>query len=418
MKNIILKNKPVILKNSDFQTILIQVMFFYKKDSKDLAHINLLPSLLNYMNNKYKTESEFVLERKKLMILGTNVNKSSLGENGYYSFNMIVPDTFALGNDILDEQFSFFKEVIYNPRIEDNGFLQFEVDRETENIKRGIDNCFKNMMPYHSHRVKNLIDDEGYLSDTLMNNQELLDEVTPQSLYDFYLKTIKNTQPVIYVFGNVDEKRINDLCNKYLYLDKFNNTNKEYRLDYYLKPRYEVQNIEENSTFKDSAISYIYKVKDMTEGDIIYLNLIRDLLNSLSSRLLNKKLRDENDLIYSSKVVSYERFGVFEVTALINKDNVSLVKMKILEVMEDLKKENIITPLLENIKDRKRLNLLRMLDDKYALLSDFVISDLEIEDTIEDTYNKIKTITAKDISKFVDRLVLDTVYFLKEEEYE
>ena len=113
MKTIDIKNRPTILKNSDFQTILVQVMFFYKKEHKDLAHISLLPALLNSMNNKYKTESEFVLERKKLMILGTNVNRASIGDNGYFSFHMIVPDTYALGNDMYDEQFAFLKEIIY-----------------------------------------------------------------------------------------------------------------------------------------------------------------------------------------------------------------------------------------------------------------------------------------------------------------
>ena len=352
------------------------------------------------------------------MILGTIVSRASIGDNGYFSFHMVVPDTYALGNDILDEQFAFLKEIIYNPRIENNGFLSFEINKEIENIKRSISNCKKNMMPYHSYKIKNLIDDEGYLSDSLINNEELLDEVTPQSLYEFYLKFIKEIQPSIYIFGNIDEDRINNLCDKYLYIKKFNNIESDYRLDYYLKPRKEVNYIEEQSTFKDSALSFVYKVKDMTEDDIIYLNVVRDLLNSLSSRLLNKKLRDENDLVYSSKVLSYDNFGTFEITALINKNNVELVKEKIQEVIEDLKNKELVSPLLENIKDRKRLNLLRILDDKYALLSDFVVSDLGLDYTNEELYNKIKKVTASDIKNFIDRLILDTVYFLKEEENE
>ena len=418
MKNVTFKNKPVILKNTDFQTIIIQVMFPYKKEVKDLAHISLLPALLDSMNNKYKNESDFVLERKKLMILNTGVNRTSFGESGYFSFNMIVPDTFALGKDLLEEQFAFFKEIIYNPRIEYDGFLEFELDREVNNIKRSIDNSLKNMMPYHSYKIKKLIDDEGVLSESLIDNQDQLDKITPQSLYEFYKKYIRDSQPIIYVFGNVDEKRINELCKKYLYISKFENTTSEIKLNYFLSPRNEVNNIEENSTFKDSAISYVYKVKDMREDDIVYLNVIRDLLNSLSSRLLSKKLRDENDLIYSSKVISYDRFGVFEITALINKDNVSLVKLKILEVMNDLKNVELITPLLDNIKDRKRLNLLRMLDDKLALFGDFIVEDLGFDDTTQQFYEKIKKVKAEDIAKFIDRLVLDTVYFLKEEEYE
>ena len=92
--------------------------------------------------------------------------------------------------------------------------------------------------------------------------------------------------------------------------------------------------------------------------------------------------------------------------------------MKILEVIEDLKNVELVTPLLENIKERKRLNLLRMLDDKFALLSDFIVEDLGFDDTIEELYNKSLKVTAEDIANFIDRLVLDTVYFLKEEEHE
>ena len=92
--------------------------------------------------------------------------------------------------------------------------------------------------------------------------------------------------------------------------------------------------------------------------------------------------------------------------------------MKILEVMKDLKNEKIITPLLENIKERKRLNLLRMLDDKYSLLGDFIVEDLGFDDTNLEFYNKVKNVTANDISNFIDRMVLDTIYFLKEEEHE
>lgn len=418
MKNITIKNKPIILKNTDFQTIIVQVMFPYKKQKNDLAYISLLPSLLNTMNNKYTSEHDFVLERKKLLILNTSVSRTSIGETGYFSFNLVIPDTFALGKDLLDEQFSFFKEIIYNPRIENDGFLEFELTREIDNIRRSIDNGMKNMMPYHSYKIKKLIDDEGILSESLIDNQELLDKVTPQNIYNFYLNTIKNSKPMIYVFGNVETDKINELCNKYLYLNKFENFNYEFKYNYFLKPRSEVQNIEESSTFKDSAISYIYKVNDMTEKDTLYLNIISNLLNSLSSRLLGKKLRDENDLIYSSKVISYDRFGVFEITALINKDNLDLVKMKILEVINDLKNEKIVAPLLENIKERKRLNLLRMLDDKYSLLGDFIVEDLGYDDTNLEFYNKVKEVTAKDISNFIDRLILDTIYFLKEEEHE
>ena len=38
------------------------------------------------------------------------------------------------------------------------------------------------MMPYHSYKLKKLIDDEGIFSESLIDNQNLLDKVTPESL--------------------------------------------------------------------------------------------------------------------------------------------------------------------------------------------------------------------------------------------
>ena len=53
-----------------------------------------------------------------------------------------------------------------------------------------------------------------------------------------------------------------------------------------------------------------------------------------------------------------------------------------------------------------------------TVLSDEPIFHYTIDYTNEELYNKIKKVTASDIKNFIDRLILDTVYFLKEEEHE
>jgi predicted Zn-dependent peptidase len=214
--------------------------------------------------------------------------------------------------------------------------------------------------------------------------------------------------------GNVSEERITSLCKKYLFQKEY--SEKEYmgHLYFFLKPRDAVQIKLEKSTFKDSSLSYVYKIKDMCEEDKMYLSLIRDLLTSQSSRLLQKKLRDEEDLIYSSKVLPYPHFGAFEITAFIQKNHKEEVQQAILEVMDELKKEDVVEPLLENIKRRNHINLLRQLDDKYFLLEDYVTSDLGLEESLVEFYQKEEKVTAKDISHFVDRMVLDTILFIEE----
>ena len=162
----------------------------------------------------------------------------------------------------------------------------------------------------------------------------------------------------------------------------------------------------------------MYKVKDMKEDYFNHLSLLSSLLSSLSSRMLNKKLRDDNDLVYSSKVVPYMRFGVFEITAYINKKNKDLVIEKIKEVMDDIKNPDNIRKYLDNIKERRRILLIKCLDDKFSLLNDVVSETLKTSKNMKDEYDDILKITAEDISNFVDHLILDTVYFIKEEENE
>ncbi len=418
MQRIKMNPTPIILNNTDFQSIILTVMFPFQETVEDLAKIQLLPRLLNKMNNKYPTEESWQLEKKKNFILSAGCSKSVIGSTGYFSFDLVIPDVKSLEMDILEKQFSLFSEMIYNPKVDNKQFDNFEFEREVSNIKLGMNNALKNIRSYHSIKIRELVDDEGILSRDLIHNQELLDEVTPSNLYEYYLEVIKNNQPIIYVMGDVSLEKIKSLCDKYLYTKSFELNYFPAEFDNFLKPRETVLEIEEESNFKDSIFSLVYKIKDMRHDDVILLSALRDLLASMSSRRLAEKLRDENDLIYSSKVLTYPHFGLFEITVYINKNNIDLVKEKLFELVDEYKDEELITNALNNIKERKRVDLIRQLDDKFFLFDDFIFSDLEIDITFKEYYERYIKITAKDISNFVDRLVLDTTYFLKEGEHE
>lgn len=410
--------KPVIVRNKDFQTIIVRVMFPYQEEDKDLTKLTILPSMLMYMNNKYPSEDLFQKNKKKNYILSATCNKMVVGTTLCLCFSLVIPDISALGFDNFDKQFEFFNEMIYDPKVIDGGFDKFELEREKRNLYLSIENGMRNLRVYHGVRALELVDDEGILSRSIENHREQIDEITPQNLYELYLDIINKYHPAVFVFGNVEEDRINRLADKYLYKKKncLEKIDKNY--NHFLKVRENVQVVEEKKNFKDSAISFLYKVKDITEDDFNYLILIRSLLTSLSSRMLNKKLRDENDLVYSSKVSTYLRFGVLEVTAYINKNNKELVIEKIKDVINDLKNPDNIRDYLNNIKDRRRIGLIKSLDDKFSLLNDVVLETLEVDKNMQENYEDILKITAEDISVFMNRLVLDTIYFVEEEEHE
>ena len=135
MSKLNISNKPLILNNTDFQTIQIKVIFPHEKDENKIALSNILPSVINGVNNTYRTEEEFSLQFDRLYLLGINLNRIVIGTTYAYVYTMIIPDTYSLNKNILDEQFKFFGDFIYNPKTDNNKFCDFEVNREIKNLR-------------------------------------------------------------------------------------------------------------------------------------------------------------------------------------------------------------------------------------------------------------------------------------------
>ena len=415
MKTLTLPTKPIFIKNENFQTILINIIFPYQEKEEELAKQALLPAMLVYMTEKYPTEEVFQKQLKENYILSYSARQITIGTTAAFNFHLEIPDKKTLKKDVIEKQVGLFSEAIFHPKIENEGFDNFELKREKENLKLKIRNSEKSFKAYLSNQTAKLVDNEGIFSRNLKDHLSQIDEITPQNLYDYWKEKIKNNTPIIFIMGNIEEKEITPIIEKY-----FIKYDKEYQTletDYihYLTPyRTTPQKITEEKEFRDSAISLIYKVKDMKQEDNILLSLVHSLLTSLSSRLLNKKLRDEYNLIYSSEVTFFPNYGLLKITAYINPKNKNLVEEKIKEVLNSLKDENKITPLLEKIKERRRINLIRSLDNKYSIMNDNIFKTLKIDYTSEESYNLLKEKTAKDVAEFIDRLSLDTTYFLKE----
>lgn len=412
-----IQKKPYILNNKDFRTIQIHVMFPIKIKKETLAYINILPNMLQFMNNKYPSEDKFLLANKKLYILNNHCEYSRIGLNGFFTFDMIIPDTNSLKENLLEKQFSLFSEMIYNPLIENNCFTSFELKKEKKNILFDIDNSLKNIGTYQNLRLKEIIDEDNILSLNLARNTDLIEKVTPSNLYKYYKKIIINNSPIIFVMGNVDESKINKLCNKYLYKN-FKNKEINIKLDYFMNTRDKILEVTENSSFNNSCLSIVYKVKNANEFDYIYLNYVRDILTSISLGLLSKTLREDLEIVYSVKVQPYSRYGLLEIKAFINKNNMELAKNKIIEIVDSLKNPEVFKDELNNLIERQRLDVIEKKDNKYIIFDDYIYSTLNIDDTLEEYYEKYKNISCEDISNFVNRLVLDTIYLLKEKDHE
>ena len=413
MKEITIAN-PTLIKNENFETIIITVIFPYQEKIEELAKQALLPAMLMYMNEEYPTEEEFQKALKENYIVDYLAKQITVGTTNYFAFYLVIPDKLTLKKDYVEKQISFLEKCLYHPKLINEEFDNFELEREKENLLIKLKNTDKSFHAYQIKKLHKLVDNEGIFSRSLYDHQELIEKLTSKELYKFYQEKIKNNHPLIFILGNIEKQTILPIIKKYFPTLKEQETLKtNYR--HYLKPfRITPQEITEEKHFKDSSLSLVYKVENMKEEDTILLGLLKNILTSQSTRLLNKKLRDEYNLVYSSSATFYPNFGIFEITAYINALNKDLALEKILEVMNDIKQEKELRPLIEKIIRRRKTILIRSLDNKYSILTNEIYKKLDIAYTDKESYDLLTKVTEEDLLEFLSRLKLDTIYFLKE----
>ncbi len=409
-----MKDNIVIKSTKKFETISIRLVFPFEEKEEDIAKIRLMPQMLSFMNAKYPTEEAFKKAKLENYIIGFEAQYAILGTSGFMIFNLTTVDPHIIKDNNLENIIAFLEECVYHPKLANDGFDAFELEREKDIIRKSIAHKNKQLGGYLDCRIPPLVDDVGIYQRGIYNHLEQLDEVTPQNLYQFYKEIVETKSPYIFVIGNVNKKQLEITLKKYFNTGKpIVQSQKHY--DCFLKPKSkDFQFVIDEKNFKESAVCLVFKFKRLTKKDKVTISMVRRLLSSEVSNLLFNKLRSEEGLVYTADAINSSRYGLFEIIAYTDKDKLDLAKEKIFECLDDLKNPEIVAPLLKDIIDDYLIAKEESKDYKSYILDD--IMD-EYFDTIlpeKERITLIKKCKATDIKEIIERMQLDTCLYVKE----
>lgn len=413
MSKLKFSSKPYIIKSNKYSTIEFVLIFPCSYEKKDIFNSMMLKQLLLNSSSKYKTEEKYLKEYQKNMIIKQSLSINKYNKNLYFEFHLLVPDPQKVKNYDLESAFEFFIDTIYHPNIENNEFDNYCFKREKEYLKKYILNSLKDIKTKAYQSFLNIVDDKGTLKDNIYNNMNLIENTNPRNLYKYYQKNILNNTPIIIIYGNVNES-INNLINKYINISN-NEIIIDKNYDSFLKPFNEMKIIEESSEYSQSVLYIAYKVKNMKQKDKIYLDIMEDIISYGSNRLLFKELRLNKKLVYSCNVKNKKRSGMLVISSYINnksKDDTIRGVERVIKLLKD--KENLCEYMDKLIGDIK-CELIRSKDSRIKPLNDFIIEKFKLNLTVDKLLKKYKEIKIDEILEFLDRLQLDTVYFLRGE---
>lgn len=398
------------VSNKNFHTTLINFIYEFKIKKEEIMALSIITKLFNKTNNIYKDEISFQKEKLNRYIINYNCLNQGINNVYFLNFSLLIPSQNVINEDMLENQIMFLLDSIYNNNLSDETLFEKEKKLYTETLLNG----YKNIEFIAEKNLLDILDDDAVFNKLKYRDLDNINCLSLDDILNFYNKYIKNVKPKIFVNGNIDTNKLNDIIHNY-----FNKLNlvpykiiKDYNI-FYNDNNY-IEKIDK-SKFYQSILYYVYNVKDYKEEDFYKLYMINLLLNSSSSGLLMNSLRKKSNLVYSTGSNVMLKNGLLFIKAVSNKTNIDYVKIIIKELMNELNNIEKYDKNIYNILKRLELNKERELDNFYIATSDIINKYFETDLTTSEELEILNRLSYDELKEFVSRMNLKATYVLEGE---
>lgn len=400
-------NEPLVIKNNDFKRCIIFISYPIIDYREEI--LKILERIAFNRSNKYNTDQKIAVVNINNYCLSYDSKIAFIGNSPFLEFSLSYPSYECLGEDVLEDNLNFIKEIIYNPYLEDGVFPKNKVEDAITFYKNNVDRISTDFFSYYDYKNDLLIDENDYLISKVFKNPSLLDDVTPKGLYDTYNKIISGS-PLVYLIGNVDIDKSKELIKKILLNNKISKV--RFKMDYYVYAKCipdKVDVITEDSSFSTVGVYCNYKVRNINSvRDTVLLSVVKNLLYSNVSNILFDSLRKDNDLVYRC-YARYTKFGTLTLASFTDKGNFKMIFDIYNDVMKIIEDINYIEDKLPLIIENARIDNELSKENLGDILYEHI--DKHLEYVKDKYYDILKTITKEEVSDFIkNRLVMVSKY--------
>ena len=403
-----------LIKSNNFKTISFKIVFWNELKKEDLAYRNMLVNNLLFSSHKYNTNRKIAIRKEELYsadIYGKTYRKGTQIVTEICLSS--IEDKFAEEGNFR-ESLEFLFDCINNPNINNGAFDETSFNITKDNITNSIKSEKENPNFEAYQKYKELIGKDKVFVGSILGTLEDVENITPSSLYEYYKTFFDDNHIDIYVLGNIEEKDILDI-DKYLKFGSnrisYTSTYVNYEKDYSEK--------EEDSKFNQSKLFMGGSIKSLTEHEKKYESIIYNIIlgNSPTSKLF-QNIREKMSYAYTISSSINRLDGMFVISAGISSKNYESTKNEVMNQIKEMKQGFFND---KDINDAKEviLSIIEEINDNPWSIIDHYNNYLYFgADTIENQIQEINKIQKDDIVNVANKINIDTVFLLKEDEYE
>lgn len=401
------------IKTDKFKTISIDINFYRKIKEDEVTKRNLLKMILLDSNNDYKTERELIIESEKLYDIKISSSISRIGEFSDLSFQTKFLNEKYTEEDMNKESIIFFLNLIFNPYIKDNRFIN--IDKQKNKLLQEIISIKDNKVKYSILKLMEKMKDKPYSYNPYGTTEEL-DEITGKDLYDYYKKVLNEDQIDIFVLGDFSSQKMKDIFKEYFKVTTFKKENKNLLVKE-LVPRKRIVKYHEYDKVSQSQLVLLCSLNNLTDFERKYtIKLYSEILGGSSNSILFSKVREEKSYCYyiNSGVKAYD--NILIINSGIEKKNVEPAIKLIRKCLKDINNGKISEDILESSKNTIISSIKTSSDTPSGIINTALSRVLVSSDSTIDRIKNFSKITKEDIIKVSKKVNLHTILTLENKE--
>ena len=402
------------IKDSRFKTMKISANIIVPL-SKETASANAL--LCGVLSRSCKAYPDFTKLSKKLCSLyGANLNASvrKSGDRQILSLSATgLDDRYAFAGESIAKELSMLLcSVIFEPNLNNNMFVESEVEQERRQLFDLIDSEYNDKRIYaNGQLIKNMCANEVF-GLKRYGTAEKIKEVTPSSLYDTWQNLLKTAIfEIMYIGDSTPDKAVEVFTEAFSKVER-----KPVELtNEIVRSADEIKHVTEEMDLSQSKLVIGFRTDcAVPDKEVNATRLMCAILGGTANSKLFCNVREKQSLCYYCASRYDMQKGILSVDSGVEGENLEKAEKGILKEVADMKRGEITDFEIEATK-MAVINSFNSSNDTVSGIESWYSSQLlngEFK-SIEELSEEINAITKEEIIKAAQKLTLDTVYVLK-----
>lgn len=402
-----------LIKTDRFKEIAISLRFTKAYNKEESAYLKLLERVLvTNGTKKYNTLKEISKELENLYRTNISSRFFATSKNMTFEFKLTMINPKYTNLNIYSEAFSLLKEILTNPRTENNAFIESVFELEKENLIKSILNVKDDPETYGRIKFESSFYKGTIYEENNYKNIKNFKELENKKLYNIYKSLLNDFKIDVFILGDYEEEIIKNEIQKLLKNYSQKNTTHD---DLYIKIK--DQGKIENKEQIDTSGSNLFigcTINGLTNEERDFkLILYNTILGSMNNSVLFVNVREKNSLCYHIGSIISKYTSTIVIDSGINKKNYEKTIKFIEESIKSMENIKVVSHLMTNAKKTLEIAYNDFYDNMAKIIDYYFLNEFTYIPSIEERRQKVLEVTPEEICELAKKVEIKNIFLLE-----